>query len=65
MQISKNIQYRLSEKGHTMCINQIHLVQAKNTMKIQFNHFSALLYFTNLLITPYKLPYKRTAPQYQ
>ena len=43
---------RLSEKGHKMCINQIHLIQPTNTVKIQFNHFSALLYFTNLLITP-------------
>ena len=48
-----------------MCINQIHFVQAKNTKKIQFNHFSALLHFTNLLITPLELPYKRMAPQYQ
>ena len=44
-----------------MCINQIHLVQAKHTMKIQINHFSALLYFTNLLITPLRTPLQKNS----
>ena len=39
---------RLCEKGHKSCINQIHLIKSKITMKIQFNHFSAWLHFTDL-----------------
>ena len=43
---------RLLEKGQEMCINQIHTVKAKNTMKIQFTHFSTLYYLTYLFIIP-------------
>ena len=46
-----------------MCINQIHSIKSKNNMKIQFNHFSALLYFTNLLITPLRTPLQNSALQ--
>ena len=48
-----------------MCKNQIHTVKAKNAIKIQFTHFNALSYFTDLLITPYEPPFKRIATQYQ
>ena len=39
--------------------------KVKNTLKIQFNHFSAYLNFTDLLITPLRTPQKRIAPQHQ
>ena len=35
-----------------MCINQLNTIIAKNTMKIQFTHFSALYNFVYLFITP-------------
>ena len=39
--------------------------QSQKYLKIQLNHFSAYLNFTDLLITPKELPQKRIAPQYQ
>ena len=39
-----------------MCINQLNTITAKNTMKIQFTHFSALHNFVYLFVTPYDPP---------
>ena len=39
-----------------MCINQLNTITAKNTIKIQFTHFSALHNFTYLFVTPHDLP---------
>ena len=41
MQINKNVHLDY-QKRSKMCIKQIHPVKAKNSMKIQFKHFSAL-----------------------
>ena len=65
MQISKNMQLDFEKKGHKSGINEIHLNKSKNTKKIQFNHFSTRLHFTDLLITPKEHLYKRIASQYQ
>ena len=59
MQISKKYTIRLLEEGQEMCINRIHTVKAKNTMKIQFTHFSTLYYFTYLSITPNDPPKRK------
>ena len=61
MQISKNIQLDYEKKGHKLCINQIHLIKSKNTKTIQFNHFSAQLHFTDLLITPQRTPLQKNS----
>ena len=61
MQISKNIQLDYEKRSQIMYKSNT-LNQIQKIKKIQFNHFSAQLHFTGLLISPKEHPYKRIAP---